>query len=528
MSLISPGRPPSRPSSVNSFRSTTPIGRSHSPSLSTDDPVLIRNQMSTLRHSIRHQQAQLQHLESALQLAPRRPITPMQPSPPSSPLPPAANGTGASPPSPSPLTLKASRRRSSFETLASLAGPESSLPLPLPKREREQGMGSSIREGIPMEFGGAGPSREGYGYAYKRQSSPTRTLSRIPVSSVGNARALAEEVNTPPRYPHSHSNSNSNSNSTSLSLSSSNSNSTSLSLSSSNSNSTSLSLSSSASADNLPPPSSPSANSSGIPSPTTVKRMSLTPGGTTKVLADLQTGVINARNALENTKAQLRLSQRSVAQLTRQTEDLKDVRERLRLENEGLNNVVARKERLLQEVLERARKAEAEAATLKTQVKTEGASTKKSLKEMEAALAESSALSSKSEREYVTLRDAVRALKEGWAADVGALKEEMRAGEERWRAEVEALRGMKDALRKEAEGRRAAVEKAEGLRGEASRVEKAVEDAFRAEIEGLRTMLERSEKEHAKAGRTAEHLAGELARLRRLMQSAPPPDDAPS
>lgn len=81
------------------------------------------------------------------------------------------------------------------------------------------------------------------------------------------------------------------------------------------------------------------------------RRMSLTPGGTTKVLADLQTGVINARNALENTKAQLRLSQRSVAQLTRQTEDLKEVRERLRLENEGLNNVVARKERLLQEVL---------------------------------------------------------------------------------------------------------------------------------------------------------------------------------
>lgn len=73
-------------------------------------------------------------------------------------------------------------------------------------------------------------------------------------------------------------------------------------------------------------------------------------GNTSKVLADLQAGVINTKNALENTKAQLRLSQRAVAQLTRQTEDLKDGRERLRLENEGLNNVVARKERLLQEV----------------------------------------------------------------------------------------------------------------------------------------------------------------------------------
>lgn len=80
------------------------------------------------------------------------------------------------------------------------------------------------------------------------------------------------------------------------------------------------------------------------------RRQSFAPGNTTKVLADLQAGVLNAKNALENTKAQLRVSQRQVSQLTRQTEDLKEVRERLRLENEGLNNVVARKERLLQEV----------------------------------------------------------------------------------------------------------------------------------------------------------------------------------
>lgn len=103
-------------------------------------------------------------------------------------------------------------------------------------------------------------------------------------------------------------------------------------------NATSNSVNPNASTSTLQAPSSPS------------KRISLTPGGTTKVLADLQAGVVNARNALENTKSQLRLSQRTVAQLTRQTEDLKEGRERLRLENEGLNNVVARKERLLQEV----------------------------------------------------------------------------------------------------------------------------------------------------------------------------------
>ena len=80
------------------------------------------------------------------------------------------------------------------------------------------------------------------------------------------------------------------------------------------------------------------------------RRSSFAPGNTTKVLADLQAGVLNAKNALENTKGQLKLSQRQISSLTRLTEDLKETRERLRLENEGLNNVVARKERLLQEV----------------------------------------------------------------------------------------------------------------------------------------------------------------------------------
>ena len=136
------------------------------------------------------------------------------------------------------------------------------------------------------------------------------TASTLNITSTGNARALADDGvhTTPPRY----------------------------------SQGLAIPGSTETSHSNMLQPTSPGGDS---------RRLSMTPGGTTKVLADLQTGVVNARNALENTKAQLRLSQRSVAQLTRQTEDLKEVRERLRLENEGLNNVVARKERLLQEVL---------------------------------------------------------------------------------------------------------------------------------------------------------------------------------
>jgi hypothetical protein len=257
------------------------------------------------------------------------------------------------------------------------------------------------------------------------------------------------------------------------------------------------------------------------------RRLSLTPGGTTKVLADLQTGVINARNALENTKAQLRLSQRSVAQLTRQTEDLKEVRERLRLENEGLNNVVARKERLLQEVhfycicekkiiltfrrgaqvLERARKAEAEAVALKAQLKAETTSSKKSLREMEAALAESTALSSKSEREYITLRDSLKGMKSAWRADVDSLREDMRKREERWRGEVETTGKKYAKLVEESKARKADVKSVGLLREEDARIRQEVEDEFREEIRALKERVQSSSTASEKAEKTAECVA---------------------
>jgi hypothetical protein len=125
--------------------------------------------MSTLKHSIRHQQAQLHHLENLLQLAPRMPMSlsnTSNSSPPPSPLP-------ADPADHAPTTPngKVVRRRSSFDILHSLAGPDSNLPLP--RREPGTLSQDGIREGVPMDFG-AGPTSQ----SYKRQSSPTRTLSR--------------------------------------------------------------------------------------------------------------------------------------------------------------------------------------------------------------------------------------------------------------------------------------------------------------------------------------------------------------
>jgi hypothetical protein len=175
-----------RPSSAASIRSTPSI-RARSPSLLPDDTgksipfsrhptefysaplssntVSIRHHMSTLKHSIRHQQAQLQNLDNLLQLAPRMPMS-LNPSssPPPSPLPDPSDHTSTTP-------NGKVRRRSSFDILHSLAGPESNLPLP--RREPGSLSQDGIREGVPMDFGVGLTSP-----SYKRQSSPTRTLSR--------------------------------------------------------------------------------------------------------------------------------------------------------------------------------------------------------------------------------------------------------------------------------------------------------------------------------------------------------------
>ncbi|KIL69096.1 hypothetical protein M378DRAFT_7828 [Amanita muscaria Koide BX008] len=454
----------SRPSSRGSFRA-------HSPSYSLDDPVSIRTQMSTIKHDIRQKQAQLNSLETIIRTVPRPYSTELLLDNYTTP---ASMSTTPPPPSSFPVS-KATKmqRRSSYDVLQGIAGPDSSLPLP--KREGANLEDGSIPEGIPMSFGAStSPNHQ------RRPSSPTRSLSRIPVSAVGNARALAEEVNgsTPQR-----------------------------SLSYSKLSPVEVDTPSSLT---LQPP-SPSPNG---------RRTSLVNGGTTKVLADLQLGVINARTALENTKAQLRLSQRTVAQLTRQTEDLKEGRERLRLENEGLNNVVARKERLLQEVLERARKAEAEAASLKAQLKTETTTSKKAVREMEAALHESTALSQKSEREYLTLRDSIKGLVESFKVDADRLREEMRRREEQWRNEAESV-GKKYRLLlekiKDAEEDRLDVKK---QHEEDQKLNQGVEQHWIEEIQRMKEEVERSNKESEETAKTAKSLAAELARLRRLMQSA--------
>ncbi|KAH9479196.1 hypothetical protein JR316_0007782 [Psilocybe cubensis] len=479
----------SRPSSRSSLRT-------HSPSFSLDDPVSVRNHMSTLKHNIRQQQAQLNNLENIVRSGPRpygpellddlvstSNVNAMASSSSSTSISPGSGPSSYTPASPTPPgTTTRIQRRSSHDVLLSLAGPESNLPLPRRSDPSDDAGPSSlvqsgIREGIPSPTA----------YTTKRPASPTRTLSRIPVSAVGNARALAEEGN--------------------------------ISISSSRHTPSSLQpdTSSASLTPGLHPPPTPSSPN---------KRLSLTPGagGTTKVLADLQTGVVNARNALENTKAQLRLAQRSVAQLTRQTEDLKEGRERLRLENEGLNNVVARKERLLQEVLERARKAEAEAATLKSQLKSETSTSKKTIRELESSLAECTARTAKAEREYTVLRESVKGMGDTWRADVEGLRVEMGRREERVGEEAKRVgamaRKLEEEVRRKGKGQSQEEEEVRRLREEDARSAKEVEKYWMERVKEMKEEVDKESSACEEARKVAKHLSEELARLKRLMRSA--------
>jgi vancomycin resistance protein YoaR len=157
--------------------------------------------------------------------------------------------------------------------------------------------------------------------------------------------------------------------------------------------------------------------------------------------------------------------------------------------------------------LERARKAEAEAATLKAQLKSDTQSNKKTIREMEAQVAQSTAVSQKSEREYITLRDSLKQLSEGWKTDMEKLRIEMRRREEKWRGEaVEA--GVKyKKLLEEVEKERAEKESLAEIRKEMEHVQKKWETGFLARLEELEGGIGRSERETEAAGKIARYVS---------------------
>lgn len=125
--------------------------------------------------------------------------------------------------------------------------------------------------------------------------------------------------------------------------------------------------------------------------------------GSGKVISGLQSDLLQARSALESTRGQLRLSQRAVEFLGRQNDDLKETKERLSTEIEGLNRSLARKERLQEEALGRARVAEASLGELQQTHRAAVSSHKGKMKELEEGKHRSDEARAKAESEYGAL-----------------------------------------------------------------------------------------------------------------------------
>ncbi|KAL7414933.1 hypothetical protein BDY24DRAFT_414125 [Mrakia frigida] len=237
-----------------------------------------------------------------------------------------------------------------------------------------------------------------------------------------------------------------------------------------------------------------------------------------KVILDLQRALDATREKLISSQAELRASQAQVVGLSGDYERLKERSERGQLETEGLNSVVARKERLLQETLERARTAELEAKTLRDAQKEEA----KSISTLTASLSNAKALLGQSQAAYSTLSSSFSSLKTQWSADLALVRadytrlqeQSLSLKEQKLDEKVDVWEGRKE------EGRR--------LRGEREAVGREWERVVRGEVEELRSRVEKllgagedaEDGEEGEEGlrRRVEEALDELTNLRRMIK----------
>ena len=140
---------------------------------------------------------------------------------------------------------------------------------------------------------------------------------------------------------------------------------------------------------------------------------------------------------------------------------------------------------------------------MKAQLKSETSTAKKTLRELETALTESTAVSQRSEREYVTLRESIKGMVEGWKTDTENLREEMRKREERWRKEAEMVGQKYRKLVEEVKAVQDEREKVESLRAEDQKTTKELEDSFREELDRLKAEVAQTDEATGTACETA-------------------------
>ncbi|KAL1408864.1 hypothetical protein Q8F55_005678 [Vanrija albida] len=247
-------------------------------------------------------------------------------------------------------------------------------------------------------------------------------------------------------------------------------------------------------------------------------------GKSSRMIDALQTELESTKAQLERAKVEVRNCRREIGTLTRRSEDLRETRDRMRGEAESLNNVISRKERMIADVLSRARTAEAAVAQHTSERKDLETRTKKAVADAAAEVVDAVASRDKAESESDSLRDSVRSLRKEWGRQVTGYRDELSQLRADQRAERESVAGKSqavlDLVEKQAEEHKNLVTLVE----EVNAKHLQATQTFEIEVKSLRGELSKSVKEAESARYIARTLAAELARLRRLARQPPRPD----
>ncbi|KAI8461689.1 hypothetical protein BY996DRAFT_4573163 [Phakopsora pachyrhizi] len=239
---------------------------------------------------------------------------------------------------------------------------------------------------------------------------------------------------------------------------------------------------------------------------------------TTRVITTLQTDLLYSRTALDQSKSQLRLSQRTVESLSRQNEDLKESMARLRLENEGLSKMLNRKERTVSELMDRIKKSESEASTLKQERKEIDITLKKLTKESDEIVKDSLKKKDRAESQYEAIKSGVKSLNEAWKRDVSGLKDDLAKIQDKHRKEMEDSRLKYQTLAKLHASRSSSLSTLESNVNSLNKSKQEFVSKYSIEIENIKDRLKEDEKLNKGCMEMTNEVYGECKRFKRILR----------
>ena len=143
--------------------------------------------------------------------------------------------------------------------------------------------------------------------------------------------------------------------------------------------------------------------------------------------------------------------------------------------------------------------------SLKSQLKNETTTSKKTIRDMESSLTECTARTQKAEREYAVLRDSIKGLVESFQTDALTLREEVKRREDKLKADAEEMgrkyRLLLEQVQKERES--GGLGEVRWLLHENKRIAEAMEVALKEEMKDLRGEVDRHAQESDEAIQTA-------------------------